>query len=354
MIGPCPPPAPSSASPPPSRSARWRSSASSPTTRARRVGTLLSVRFVLAAALFWALVAVQRRRAPSARARPPRRLHGPRARRRRLQRAGRRVLRRAATGSTPRCSRCCSTRSRRWSRSRRSRSAASAPAARVGGRARARVGAASCSCWPGRPRGARSRSARLLGLSAAVIYTTYILTSAGVAGRVDPLVLSALVCTGAATTLTLGRGRARRPAPGGAERGGLRLAGRHRGRLDRRRRQPVLRRPAARRARPPPSILSTAEPVTTVVLAYLAFGESLGPAQLAGGSARPRRGARPRDGPPPARATRRAGARPCGGARRRRRARASRAVGRRRRRSAGSRARGSGRPSARRPRRWTA
>jgi drug/metabolite transporter (DMT)-like permease len=32
------------------------------------------------------------------------------------------------------------------------------------------------------------------------------------------------------------------------------------------------------------SILSTAEPLTTVVLAYLAFGESLGPAQLAGGA----------------------------------------------------------------------
>jgi drug/metabolite transporter (DMT)-like permease len=32
------------------------------------------------------------------------------------------------------------------------------------------------------------------------------------------------------------------------------------------------------------SILSTAEPVTTVVLAFLAFGESLGPVQLAGGS----------------------------------------------------------------------
>ena len=32
------------------------------------------------------------------------------------------------------------------------------------------------------------------------------------------------------------------------------------------------------------SILSTAEPVTTVVLAFLAFGESLGPVQLAGGA----------------------------------------------------------------------
>ena len=32
------------------------------------------------------------------------------------------------------------------------------------------------------------------------------------------------------------------------------------------------------------SILSTFEPVVTVVLAFVAFGESLGPAQLAGGA----------------------------------------------------------------------
>lgn len=32
------------------------------------------------------------------------------------------------------------------------------------------------------------------------------------------------------------------------------------------------------------SILSTAEPVTTVLLAFLVFGESLGPVQLAGGA----------------------------------------------------------------------
>src|SRR3954451_17972234 len=44
----------------------------------------------------------------------------------------------------------------------------------------------------------------LLGLTAAVVYTTYILTSAGVAERVGPILLSALVCTGAAATLTVG------------------------------------------------------------------------------------------------------------------------------------------------------
>ena len=43
----------------------------------------------------------------------------------------------------------------------------------------------------------------LLGLTAAVVYSIYILSSEGVAERVGPLLLSALVCTGAATTLTL-------------------------------------------------------------------------------------------------------------------------------------------------------
>jgi drug/metabolite transporter (DMT)-like permease len=41
-----------------------------------------------------------------------------------------------------------------------------------------------------------------LGLSAAAIYTTYILSSQGISARMDPLLLSALVCTGAALTLT--------------------------------------------------------------------------------------------------------------------------------------------------------
>src|SRR5918994_388956 len=40
-----------------------------------------------------------------------------------------------------------------------------------------------------------------LGLAAAVVYSTYILVSDGVTGRMRPLVLSALVCTGAAAPL---------------------------------------------------------------------------------------------------------------------------------------------------------
>ena len=98
-----------------------------------------------------------------------------------------------------------------------------------------------------------------------------------------PLVLSALVCTGAATTLTLAAavggslhlgdvsatgygwlaGIAVVSTVGAV---GLFFAG--------------LRRVGPTTA----SILSTAEPLTTVVLAYLAFGESLSPVQLTGGA----------------------------------------------------------------------
>jgi drug/metabolite transporter (DMT)-like permease len=122
-----------------------------------------------------------------------------------------------------------------------------------------------------------------LGLSAAVVYSAYILISEGVAARVGPLALSTLVCTGAATTLTLA-GLAggdlepgRVTATGFAWLGGLAVvstvaaiglffAG--------------LRRVGPSAA----SILSTLEPVVTVALAFVAFGESLGPAQLAGGA----------------------------------------------------------------------
>jgi drug/metabolite transporter (DMT)-like permease len=122
----------------------------------------------------------------------------------------------------------------------------------------------------------------MLGVTAALVYTTYILTSAGVAERVGPLLLSALVCTGAATTLTLATvfgGDLRLGDVSAAGFGWLAgiavvstvgavslfFAG--------------LKRVGPTTA----SILSTAEPVTTVVLAFLAFGESLGPVQLAGG-----------------------------------------------------------------------
>ena len=123
----------------------------------------------------------------------------------------------------------------------------------------------------------------LLGIAAAVVYTTYILTSSGVAARVGPLLLSALVCTGAATTLTIATAATGDLHPGDLTATGfgwvtaiavistvgavsLFFAG--------------LKRVGPTTA----SILSTAEPVTTVVLAFLAFGESLSPVQLAGGA----------------------------------------------------------------------
>jgi drug/metabolite transporter (DMT)-like permease len=123
----------------------------------------------------------------------------------------------------------------------------------------------------------------LLGLIAALCYATYILTSEGLAVRMSPLLLSALVCTGAATTLTVAG-----VAGGGLRPGALNAAGY--GWLAA---IALVSTVAAvglffaglRRVGPTTaSILSTAEPLTTVVLAWLVFGEVLGPAQLAGGA----------------------------------------------------------------------
>jgi drug/metabolite transporter (DMT)-like permease len=123
----------------------------------------------------------------------------------------------------------------------------------------------------------------LLGVSAAVIYSTYILTSAGVAERVGPLILSAMVCSGAATTLTLAA----------AAGGDLRLADVSVAGFGWLTGIAVVSTVAAvslffaglQRVGPTTaSILSTAEPLTTVILAFLVFGESLGPVQLAGGA----------------------------------------------------------------------
>jgi drug/metabolite transporter (DMT)-like permease len=123
----------------------------------------------------------------------------------------------------------------------------------------------------------------VLGLSAAVVYTAYILISEGITERVGPLALSTLVCTGAAATLTLAGLAGGDLEPGAVSPtgfvwlGGLALV------------STVvaitllfvgLRRVGPSAA----SILSTLEPVVTVSLAFAVFGESLGPAQLAGGA----------------------------------------------------------------------
>jgi drug/metabolite transporter (DMT)-like permease len=123
----------------------------------------------------------------------------------------------------------------------------------------------------------------VLGLTAAVVYTGYILISDRVTARVGPLALSTLVCTGAATSLTLVGIAGGDLQPGSVSATGflwlasiavvstvgaiaLFFAG--------------LRRVGPSAA----SILSTLEPVVTVALAFVVFGESLGPAQLAGGA----------------------------------------------------------------------
>jgi len=121
-----------------------------------------------------------------------------------------------------------------------------------------------------------------LALSAALVYTTYILVSQGVAGRVSPTLLSALVCSGAAVTLTVGSALLGDLRPGEVTPVGWGwLAG-----------IAVVSTVAAvslffaglKRVGPTTaSILSTVEPVVTVLLAFLVFGELLGALQLVGG-----------------------------------------------------------------------
>src|SRR5215207_8061677 len=122
-----------------------------------------------------------------------------------------------------------------------------------------------------------------LGLGAAVVYSTYILVSEGVVGRMTPRVLAALVCTGAAASLTVASVLLGELRPGELTAAGwgwlaclavvstvaavsLFFAG--------------LQRVGPTTA----SIVSTAEPVVTVLLAFLVFGELLGPVQLLGGA----------------------------------------------------------------------
>jgi drug/metabolite transporter (DMT)-like permease len=122
-----------------------------------------------------------------------------------------------------------------------------------------------------------------LGLGAALVYSTYILVSDGVVGRMSPQVLSALVCTGAAACLTIGAALVGELRPGALTIAGwgwlaslavvasvaaisLFFAG--------------LRRVGPTAA----SILATVEPLVTVLLAFLVFGETLGGLQIVGGT----------------------------------------------------------------------
>jgi drug/metabolite transporter (DMT)-like permease len=131
--------------------------------------------------------------------------------------------------------------------------------------------------------GALDAAGAALALGAAIVYTTYILSSQGVAGRMSPMLLSAVVCTGAAITLTIGSAALGELRPGEVTLAGwgwllgiavvstvvavsLFFAG--------------LKRVGPTAA----SVLSTVEPVVTVVLAFLVFGELLGSLQLLGGA----------------------------------------------------------------------
>jgi drug/metabolite transporter (DMT)-like permease len=122
-----------------------------------------------------------------------------------------------------------------------------------------------------------------LAIGAACVYTTYILVGEGVATRVHPGVLSALVATGAAVSLTIGSAAVGDLHPAAVTATGwawlaclalvstvaavsLFFAG------------------LARVGPTSASILSTLEPVVTVSLAFVAFGEVLGPAQALGGA----------------------------------------------------------------------
>jgi drug/metabolite transporter (DMT)-like permease len=122
-----------------------------------------------------------------------------------------------------------------------------------------------------------------LGLGAACVYSTYILVGEGVAVRMRPTVLSAIVCSGAAATLTVGAavlGEFRPGALTAAGWGWLACLG-------------AVSTVAAislffaglRRVGPTvASILSTVEPLVTVGLAAIVFGEVLSPVQLLGGA----------------------------------------------------------------------
>jgi drug/metabolite transporter (DMT)-like permease len=131
--------------------------------------------------------------------------------------------------------------------------------------------------------GALDRLGAGLGLGAAVVYSAYILASEGVAERIRPSLLAALVCTGAATSLTTGMALLGELRPGELTIAGwgwlaclalvstvaavsLFFAG--------------LGRAGPTAA----SILSTVEPVVTALLAFIVFGETLGPVQLLGGA----------------------------------------------------------------------
>jgi drug/metabolite transporter (DMT)-like permease len=124
--------------------------------------------------------------------------------------------------------------------------------------------------------------ATALGLCAAVVYSAYILVSGSIAERVPTRIFSTLVCTGAAVTLTVGAAVLGELRPGDVTVGGwgwlacLALISTV-GAIS------LFFVGIARVGPTVASILSTVEPVVTVLLAFAVFGEVLGAAQLLGG-----------------------------------------------------------------------
>jgi drug/metabolite transporter (DMT)-like permease len=121
-----------------------------------------------------------------------------------------------------------------------------------------------------------------MGVGAALAYTGYILVSASVVGRHDPLVLTALIATGAALSFGVAGAASGSLDFGFAAEGWLWLVALALvctvGAV-------VLFFAGLRRVGPSnAAILSTLEPPTTVLLAFLAFGEQLSVPQLAGGA----------------------------------------------------------------------
>jgi drug/metabolite transporter (DMT)-like permease len=122
----------------------------------------------------------------------------------------------------------------------------------------------------------------VFALAAAVVYTVYILSSEPVLADMDPRTLAGLVCTGGAATYLVAGAVSGELSFGFDAIGWLWLAG-------------IvgvstvaaivlffagLARVGPSRA----SIISTVEPLVTVGLAFVVFGERLGAAQLLGGS----------------------------------------------------------------------
>jgi len=133
----------------------------------------------------------------------------------------------------------------------------------------------------GAPSGALDPLGTALGLTAAVVYSAYILTSSGVSARLDPLLLSALVVTGAAFTLTVAGVATGDLDPGAVSPGGYGWLGAI----------AVVSTVGAitlffaglgRVGPTTASIVSTFEPVTAIGLAAAVFGESLSATQLGG------------------------------------------------------------------------